>query len=491
MIALRISHKTNFVDSSATTSLNSSFDKTKASSEASGKDNSNERSKKKSSKWTTKNLALPFLKRNKLTPPPAVEECAPNGQRKQRRNQFTRMAKAFENTIIDREKHAEVMKAEIQKLQGDLHICERVVNEFQGYSRNIVEDRIIDLHEEISLKKSMLNDFFSMIDDLQGECDLLHFFGQPCSSPEYPHIPPVDYRLVERSLRVGYFKFDALLGAGSFATVYKAHDRRRRSDPTPVAVKVMRKDTMTSLNCIERLEHELRVLQACRHENIIEYKGVLHGVSNICIVTELAWTELHRFCQNYTLSDRNVRSILHGVLNAAIFLHEEVKVTHFDIKAENILLVSEPRFTIDGEAILHPEDVKLCDFGLCRFNADAAKGNNLARGTPGFLAPELLSEDPLDGPTCDMWSIGALLLDITGAMDYSWHTCYARYGNSGNPSMLGTELLECLRRKNLQSYFGDDNFYDLVCNGLVTTPQKRLTARQTLEHPWMIGYYEV
>lgn len=488
MIALRISNKTNVVDSSATTSFDGSFDKTKSSSESSSKDNSKGSSKKKSSKWTTRKLALPFLKRNKRTPPKAAEEFRPKELRKPRRNQFTRVAKAYQNAIIDHEKHAEVMKAEILKLRADLHICESVVDEFQGYSRQLVEDRIIDLHEEISCKKSMLNDVFSMIDDIQDECDLMHFFGQPCSSPEYPHIPPVDYRLVERSLRVGYFKFDALLGAGTFATVYKAHDRRRRSDPTPVAVKVMSKASMTSLNCIERLEHELSVLQECRHENIIEYKGVLHGVSNICIVTELAWTELHRFCQKYTLSDRNVRNILRGVFNAAMFLHEEVKVTHFDIKAENILLVVEPRFTIDGEAILHPEDVKLCDFGLCRFNADAAKGNNLTRGTPGFLAPELLSEDPLDGPSCDMWSIGALLLDITGAMDYTWHTCYARYGNSGNPNTLGTELFECLRRMNLQNYFGDDNFYDLVCNGLVTTPKNRLTARQALEHPWMIGY---
>ena len=55
--------------------------------------------------------------------------------------------------------------------------------------------------------------------------------------------------------------------------------------------------------------------------------------------------------------------------------------------------------------------VKLCDFGLC---ADVAGDPRLTDfvGSPGFFAPELMTRKDYDGAIADMWSLGAVMVEM-------------------------------------------------------------------------------
>ena len=73
-------------------------------------------------------------------------------------------------------------------------------------------------------------------------------------------------------------------------------------------------------------------------------------------------------------------------------------VMHRDLKPENLILVNNQADT----------DLKLIDFGfVCRFGPAVPKETRLC-GTPGYVAPEMLSNTPY-GCEVDMWSLGVLL----------------------------------------------------------------------------------
>ena len=80
-----------------------------------------------------------------------------------------------------------------------------------------------------------------------------------------------------------------------------------------------------------------------------------------------------------------------------IYCHK-LGIIHRDIKPENLLFSSKSQ----SSAI-----IKVSDFGLARF----VEGEDFATttcGTPGYVAPEILSARPYNS-SCDFWSVGVVL----------------------------------------------------------------------------------
>ena len=57
--------------------------------------------------------------------------------------------------------------------------------------------------------------------------------------------------------------------------------------------------------------------------------------------------------------------------------------------------------------------ILLCDFGLCSKMLAGSWALRDFVGSPGFFAPEMLDEKvPYDGRKCDVWSLGAICLEM-------------------------------------------------------------------------------
>lgn len=98
-----------------------------------------------------------------------------------------------------------------------------------------------------------------------------------------------------------------------------------------------------------------------------------------------------------TFTEKEARDIIAPIMDVLIYCHS-LGIIHRDIKPENLLLSSK-----DPEKAV----IKVSDFGLARFLNDEQFATTTC-GTPGYVAPEILSSKPYTN-TCDFWSVGVVL----------------------------------------------------------------------------------
>jgi serine/threonine-protein kinase CTR1 len=91
--------------------------------------------------------------------------------------------------------------------------------------------------------------------------------------------------------------------------------------------------------------------------------------------------------------------IAYGVAKGMYYLHTQFPVViHRDLKSPNILLGTNVR------------EVKITDFGLSRLRVDSYVDTGPG-GTPEWMAPELLRQDPFDEQS-DVFSFGVILWEL-------------------------------------------------------------------------------
>ena len=102
-------------------------------------------------------------------------------------------------------------------------------------------------------------------------------------------------------------------------------------------------------------------------------------------------------CEQEFYKENDARRVMFSITYALQYMHSH-GVMHRDLKPENLILVNNQADT----------DLKLIDFGfVCRFGPAVPKETRLC-GTPGYVAPEMLSNTPY-GCEVDMWSLGVIL----------------------------------------------------------------------------------
>ena len=114
-------------------------------------------------------------------------------------------------------------------------------------------------------------------------------------------------------------------------------------------------------------------------------------------------------------------------------------VAHRDLKPENVLIAGSNRLK---------SRVMLCDFGLCALYTSEQRGLTDFVGSPGFYAPELLSDEPYDGEKIDVWSLGAVLLEMLlghSQFDQMWLGVYKKEAKDlGDGTVLRRKLAHVL-----------------------------------------------
>lgn len=258
------------------------------------------------------------------------------------------------------------------------------------------------------------------------------------------------------------YKMGRTLGQGTFATVKMA---TCIADRTKWAVKIIKRSALTSED-EESLKMEIQILQLTNHENIVSVKEVFYCKNYVYLVMDLmTGGELFdRIVNKDHYTEKEAKTALREIVTAIKYCHDQ-NIVHRDLKPENILYEK-------------PEDdsrLKLADFGLATLLAPAQL-MNVACGTPGYVAPEILRGASY-GKQVDIWSIGVILYILLCGFPPFYDDNNKKlftlivHANYSFPDPYWTKVSEGAK--------------DLVRRLLVVDANERLTADQILQHPWL------
>lgn len=196
-----------------------------------------------------------------------------------------------------------------------------------------------------------------------------------------------------------------VIGRGSYASVHKAINKQ--TGETCAIKKIKMTFNLT------RLAHEIAIIKASSCENIVKFLDAeLNTIGHVYIIMEYCCggsvkdviRDLDR-----TMNSEHISVILKDILNGLNYLHIVLSKIHRDIKAANILL--------DEKGI-----AKLADFGVTEpkpADADPSRSASFSSnrkgsiiGTPLWLPPEVLNQNPDYGLSIDIWSLGITVIEM-------------------------------------------------------------------------------
>nr|KAF6270810.1 mitogen-activated protein kinase 15 [Myotis myotis] len=290
------------------------------------------------------------------------------------------------------------------------------------------------------------------------------------------------------------------LGKGAYGIVWKAVDRRTGE---VVAIKKIF-DAFRDKTDAQRTFREVMLLQEFGdHPNIIRLLDVIRAENDrdIYLVFEFMDTDLSAvICRGALLKDVHKRYIFYQLLRAAKFIHSG-RVIHRDQKPSNVLL--------DANCL-----VKVCDFGLARSLGglpECPEGQALTEyvATRWYRAPEVLLSSSWYTPGVDMWSLGCILGEMLRGKPLfpgtsTLHQLELILQTIPPPAQedllalgsgYGASILQHLAagpRQALDALLPPDTppeALDLLQRLLVFAPNKRLSAAQALQHPYVQRFH--
>lgn len=220
--------------------------------------------------------------------------------------------------------------------------------------------------------------------------------------------------------RLGPFEIKELLGVGGFATVYRAHDPRLRSD---VAIKLLAENHALNPKTRERFlseAHALRRVQSSAVVSIFDIQQTSDGQPYLVLEFADRGTLADRrqsfVAQGHSLTAADVGFVVDALADALDAIHVE-NLVHRDVTPANLLLRSSSRHAVrPGVSLVQPnESLLLSDMGLVK-DLDDSRALTIGGGTAGFWAPEQRQPLGLVDARSDIWAATAVVLWlITGS----------------------------------------------------------------------------
>jgi hypothetical protein len=203
------------------------------------------------------------------------------------------------------------------------------------------------------------------------------------------------------------YRVEEKVGSGGFGTVYRGEHLLLRH---PVAIKVFRPVVgTTALEGLDRFRVE--GISACRvnHPNAVTVLdfGVSAGSLAYLVMELLNGCSLAEELQGRgKLPPRRCARIMAAVCSALAQAHA-AGIVHRDIKPSNVFL----------HRGADEEVVKVIDFGIAKLTDDTrdaalqtATDTGVFVGTPAYMAPERLINEPYDG-RADVYSVGVMMFE--------------------------------------------------------------------------------
>jgi len=260
------------------------------------------------------------------------------------------------------------------------------------------------------------------------------------------------------------YEFKNELGRGAFSIVMLA---TQKASGQQYAVKVINKKDLGK-DYEKNLKMEVDILKKVNHPNIIALKELFDTPDKLYLVMELVTGgELFdKIVEKGSYTEKEASELVRKIVSAVDYLHN-LGIVHRDLKPENLLL---KRADNDLE-------IAIADFGLSKIVGQQMMMQT-ACGTPSYVAPEVLNASGY-GKEVDMWSIGVITYILL----------------CGFPPFYGDtvpEIFEQIMEANFdypEEYWGSvsKEAKDFINKLLVVDSDKRLSATDSLKHPWLAG----
>ena len=211
---------------------------------------------------------------------------------------------------------------------------------------------------------------------------------------------------------------------------------------------------------IEHLVNEIKIHRICKHPNIASFQRYFEDSKNVYILQE--------YCKNGTLEDvinkrkilteLEVRYYMKQLINALIYLHK-LNIIHGNLKLSN-LLISEKM------------ELKLTGFNFSIKINDQNKKVDGLRGTPNYMAPELLEKKCKYSFKNDIWALGVIIYKlIIGELPFDAEDKKSLYEKIKKVEYSIPETINISKEAN-----------DLISKILLANPSKRLSLENILNH---------
>lgn len=221
------------------------------------------------------------------------------------------------------------------------------------------------------------------------------------------------------------------LGSGQSGTVSKVLHLPTQKTMARKIVHLEAKEIVQS-----QIMRELRIMHECDSPFIIEFYGTFLQEGNVVICMEYAdcGSLAHVFKLTGPFPEFMLKHVAYSVLSGLIYLYDQHRIIHRDVKPSNVLLTSKGK-------------IKLCDFGVSRELINSMADTFV--GTSTYMSPERI-QGGVYSVKGDVWSLGIMLYELA-----SGKLAFAN-DNSGAVSIL--ELLQRIVNEQPPSLSVKDGF---------------------------------
>ena len=268
-----------------------------------------------------------------------------------------------------------------------------------------------------------------------------------------------------------------LIYEGSYCSIYKGLNL---SSGEIICVKRYYKNDLDEIKSEIDLFELMKEREPKNNMNIIKYYGYKYEDETYFLFLEYVSDDnLKKIIKLYggKLNEKLIKIYTKQILKALLFLHNELKVAHRDIKCSNILL--------DKNGI-----IKLIDFGCSgiiekqnkeneknkdKNNNDKNKPFKGFKGSLLWCAPEVIM-DEYYGTKCDIWSLGCSIIEMGGLEPWN--------GTLNNLYQYKNIVGKSKELPEIPNQFSNE-LKDFLLHCLVKDPDKRADANFLLNHTFI------
>ncbi|KAH6560437.1 hypothetical protein BASA50_009671 [Batrachochytrium salamandrivorans] len=221
--------------------------------------------------------------------------------------------------------------------------------------------------------------------------------GQEIESPSSVLAPQLADLSIPKNLQLDLKSEDIHilqeLGSGSGGTVSKV---LHKPSNTTMARKIIHVEAKNSVR--RQILRELQILHKCNSPYIVSFYGAFlnEGDISICMEFMNCGSLDNIYKKTGPVSEDVTGKIAHAVLSGLVYLYDEHRIIHRDVKPSNILLDSLGR-------------IKIADFGVSGQLINSVA--NTFVGTSAYMSPERIQGGKYSVQS-DVWSLGMTLMEL-------------------------------------------------------------------------------